>query len=259
MKSPILQRIASVYFWVMLFSVSSIFFLAALLIWLVTMPFDHKRRILHAYNCYWSDVTFALNPLWKVRITGRDKIARGKPCVMVANHQSGADIMVLFGLHVPFKWVAKQGLFVIPFIGWNMYLSRYIPIERSQGRSKLRMMDRAAKALQEGNSVMMFPEGTRSPDGRIHPFKSGAFRLAFETQCDVQPIMVHGTARAVKKGGFLIYPNRRIRVAVLDPIPCSSFKEGTIRDLTHLCEQRIRGAWEEEEKRNPGPGEAASS
>lgn len=244
MKSPLLQRIASVYFWVMLFSVSSVFFAVALLIWLFTMPFDPKRRVLHAYNCYWSDVVFALNPVWKVHISGREKIPGGKPLVMVANHQSGADIMVLFGLHVPFKWVAKQGLFVIPFIGWNMYLSRYIPIERSQGRSKLRMMDHAAKALQDGNSVMMFPEGTRSPDGRIHTFKSGAFRLAFETQCDVLPVAVHGTFKAVKKGGFLINRNKNIRVIVLDPVPYHTYSQGTIRDLTLLCESRIREAWE---------------
>ena len=192
MKNNIISFFASVYFWFTLFFVSAIFFLIALVLWVFTAPFDKKRRVLHAYTCYWSDFIFAINPLWKVTVTGREKIDKKKAYVMVANHQSGADIMVLFKLHVHFKWVAKQGLFVIPFIGWNMYLNRYIPIERSLGRSKLRMMDHAAEAIRQGNSVMIFPEGTRSKDGLVHQFKSGAFRLA---RGDPVPCVTHCSGR----------------------------------------------------------------
>jgi 1-acyl-sn-glycerol-3-phosphate acyltransferase len=159
---------------------------------------------------------------------------------MVANHQSGADIMVLFKLHVHFKWVAKQGLFVIPFIGWNMYLNRYIPIERSVGRSKLQMMDHAADAIRQGNSVMIFPEGTRSRDGLVHQFKSGAFRLALETRSPILPVAVEGTFTAIKKGGFRIRKNKNIRVVVLEPISYETISTMSVKDIAFMVESAIK-------------------
>jgi 1-acyl-sn-glycerol-3-phosphate acyltransferase len=140
--------------------------------------------------------------------------------------------MVLFKLHTHFKWVAKKELFYIPFIGWNMWLNGYIPIERSIGRSKLRMMDEAAEMIRKGNSVFIFPEGTRSGDGHIQPFKSGAFRLALETGCDILPVALKGTYHAIKKGGLLIHKSKNIRAVVLDPIPYESVKQLDSKELT---------------------------
>lgn len=242
MKNSVISFFASLYFWFSLFFISGIFFIFALVLWVFTAPFDKKRKVLHAYTCYWSDFIFTLNPLWKVTVTGRDKIERNTCYVMVANHQSGADIMVLFKLHRHFKWVAKKGLFVIPFIGWNMYLNRYIAIERSVGRSKLQMMDHAAEAIRQGNSVMLFPEGTRSKDGLVHQFKTGAFRLALETQSPILPVALEGTFTAIKKGGFRIRKNRNIRVMVLDPIPYNEVKTMAVREIAALVESRIKSA-----------------
>jgi 1-acyl-sn-glycerol-3-phosphate acyltransferase len=240
MKNNILSILVSAWFWFTLFFVSAIFFMIALVLWVFTAPFDSKRRVLHAYTCYWSDFIFAINPLWKVTVTGRNRIDRKQAYVMVANHQSGADIMVLFKLHVHFKWVAKQGLFVIPFIGWNMYLNRYIPIERSVGRSKLQMMDHAADAIRQGNSVMIFPEGTRSRDGLVHQFKSGAFRLALETRSPILPVAVEGTFTAIKKGGFRIRKNKNIRVVVLEPISYETISTMSVKDIAFMVESAIK-------------------
>jgi len=129
-----------------------------------------------------------------------DGIDPAQVCVMVSNHQSGLDILVLFKLHRPFKWVAKKNLFTVPFIGWNMALNGYISIERGRGRSKLQMMDKAADSIYAGNSVLIFPEGTRSADGKLQTYKTGAFRLALETHSPILPIVIKGTHHTVRKG-----------------------------------------------------------
>jgi 1-acyl-sn-glycerol-3-phosphate acyltransferase len=219
------EILVSCYFWSSMFLVSAILFPVSLFLWVTTVLFDRRRYILHQWTCRWSDIILGMNPYWKVRVEGREKIDPSKVYVMVSNHQSGLDILVLFKLHKHFKWVAKKGLFKIPFIGWNMGLNGYISIERSRGRSKLQMMDKAADSIRAGNSVIMFPEGTRSRDGNLQPYKSGAFRLAKEAATDILPIAIKGTFYAIKKGGFIVHKNKAMIVRVLDPIPYESFKD----------------------------------
>jgi 1-acyl-sn-glycerol-3-phosphate acyltransferase len=203
-KTTLISIIISLYFWVGLFVISAILFPISLLIWLLTFLFDKNLVLLHKYSCLWSGIVLASNPYWRTKILGREKVKPGATYVMVSNHQSGADILVLFRLFIPFKWVSKKGLFYIPFLGWNMTLNGYIPLQRSRGRSKRMMMDRGIEAMQKGNSVMIFPEGTRSKDGLIQSFKSGAFRLALATGSPILPIALKGTFHAIRKGGFII-------------------------------------------------------
>jgi 1-acyl-sn-glycerol-3-phosphate acyltransferase len=179
-----------------------------------------------------------INPYWKVRVEGRKKIDPKKVYVMVSNHQSGLDILVLFKLHRHFKWVAKKGLFIIPFIGWNMALNGYISIERARGRSKLQMMDKAAASIRAGNSVILFPEGTRSPDGNLQNYKTGAFRLALETHSPILPVVIKGTHLAIKKGGLLIHKNDHVKVVVLDPIPYESFSHLDSKELAQMIQEK---------------------
>jgi 1-acyl-sn-glycerol-3-phosphate acyltransferase len=235
----LIQIIVSCYFWSSMFLVSALLFPVSLFLWVTTVPFDRRRYIMHQWTCRWSDIIMGMNPYWKVRVEGREKIDPGKAYVMVSNHQSGLDIIVLFKLHRHFKWVAKKGLFKIPFIGWNMGLNGYISIERSRGRSKLQMMDKAALSIKEGNSVMIFPEGTRSRDGNLQPYKSGAFRLAKETATDILPVAIKGTFHAIQKGGFIVYKNKAMTVTVLDPIPYESFQRLDSKELANLVHDQI--------------------
>jgi 1-acyl-sn-glycerol-3-phosphate acyltransferase len=191
-----------------------------------------------------------MNPYWKVRVEGRNKIDPAKVYVMVSNHQSGLDILVLFKLHRHFKWVAKKGLFRIPFIGWNMGLNAYIPIERTRGRSKLQMMDKAAESIHAGNSVILFPEGTRSPDGNLQTYKTGAFRLALDTHSPILPVVVKDTHSAIKKGGLLIHNNDHIKLVVLDPIPYESFQHLDSKELAHLVHRKTLEELERKKKIN---------
>ena len=244
----VIQIAVSCYFWSSMFLVSALLFPISLFLWVTTVLFDRRRYILHQWTCRWSDIILGMNPYWKVRVEGRDKIDPAKIYVMVSNHQSGLDIMVLFKLHRHFKWVAKKGLFRIPFIGWNMGLNGYIPIERSRGRSKLQMMDKAADSIREGNSVIMFPEGTRSPDGNLQPYKSGAFRLAKETGTDILPVAISGTCHAIKKGGLMIHKNKTMVVRVLDPIPAESFREQDPKHIGNRVHDLVLSVLEENNK-----------
>ncbi len=236
----ILQILASCYFWASLFLVSALLFPIPIFLWLTTVLFDRRRYILHQFTCRWSDIILGINPYWKVSVEGREKIDPAKVYVMVSNHQSGLDILVLFNLHRHFKWIAKKSLFAIPFIGWNMALNGYIAIERGRGRSKLQMMDKAAESIRAGNSVILFPEGTRSPDGALQSYKTGAFRLAIETQTPILPVVIKGTHRAIKKGGLLIHKNDQIKLFVLDPIPFSTFSHMDSKGLALMVHEKTR-------------------
>ena len=224
-STSVAQFFVSVYFWISLFLISGILFPFLVLVWFLTVIFDRRLVVLHKCTCILSDITFGANPYWKATIEGREKINRKNVYVIVSNHQSGADIMVLFKTHATFKWVSKKSLFYYPFIGWNMWLNRYIPIERTRGRSKLKMMDKAIEAIKQGNSLMLFPEGTRSRDGNLQPFKTGAFRVALETQTAILPIAIKGTFHAIRKGSLIINKNDHLKAVVLDPIPYADFKD----------------------------------
>lgn len=239
-EGGLLQILVSCYFWVSMFTVSALLFPIPVFLWITTVIFDRRRYILHQFTCRWSDIILGINPYWKVRVEGRHKIDPAQVYVMVSNHQSGLDILVLFKLHRHFKWVAKKGLFQIPFIGWNMALNGYIAIERSRGRSKLQMMDQAAASIEEGNSVMLFPEGTRSPDGSLQMYKTGAFRLALETHSPIVPVVIKNTHRAIKKGGLMIHKNDQIKLVVLDPIPYESFCHMDSKQLAAMVHEKTK-------------------
>ena len=119
-------------------------------------------------------------------------------------------------------------------------MNGYISIERSRGRSKLQMMDKAADSIRAGNSVILFPEGTRSPDGKLQPYKTGAFRLALETRSPILPVVLKGTHHAIKKGGLLIHKNEHIRLVVLDPIPYESIQHIDSKELANFIHDLTR-------------------
>jgi 1-acyl-sn-glycerol-3-phosphate acyltransferase len=151
---------------------------------------------------------------------------------MVANHLSFLDILVLFRLHTHFKWVSKVENFRVPFIGWNMSLNRYIRLKRGDRSSVVQMMKACEETLAQGNSIMMFPEGTRSPTGRMRSFKAGAFELALKTGSPLQPLVIHGTSDALPKRGFVLRGRHPIKVTVLDVLPYEHFSGLSAEDLS---------------------------
>jgi 1-acyl-sn-glycerol-3-phosphate acyltransferase len=226
------RRLGSVAFWAFLVTSSALLFPVAVAIWALTAPFDRRKRLLHQFTCFWASLYTWLNPAWRVHVEGREKIRRGVAYVMVANHQSLLDILVLFRLFVHFKWVSKIENFRVPFIGWNMSLNGYVKLKRGDRQSIGEMMSTCSRVLDDGSSIMMFPEGTRSPDGRLRAFKHGAFTLAQGSGCPILPILVEGTADALPKRGFVLQGRHAIRIRVLDEIPHAKLLGRPVEEVT---------------------------
>ena len=234
-----MRPVVSVCFWLFMALSSLLAFPIAMLIWAVTAPFDPKRIWLHRFTCLWGSLYTWINPAWLVELRGLEKVRRNETYVMVCNHLSLLDILVLFRLRTHFKWVSKIENFRIPLVGWNMSLNRYIKLIRGSRASVIRMMRDCEAALAGGNSILMFPEGTRSPNGRIRPFKTGAFELAKSTQSAILPIALDGTADALPKRGFLLRGRHAIRVTVLDAIPPTDFADLSVPELTQKVHDLI--------------------
>ena len=208
----------SLLYWLYAIATIIALYVVMLPLWVLTLPFDRRRVALHMYSCAWGFMYVAFNPLWRTRFEGRGKIPWSGAAVLVANHLSLVDILVLYGLFRPFKWVAKAELFRIPFVGWNMVLNDYVRIWRGDRESVRSMMAHSRRHLARGSAVMIFPEGTRSRDGRMLPFKDGAFKLAAEAGCPIIPIAIAGSELALPKHGIIFRQRATIRVRVLDPI-----------------------------------------
>jgi 1-acyl-sn-glycerol-3-phosphate acyltransferase len=213
-------------------------FAGALVLFVTTLPFDPNGRVLHLYSCAWAQLYFVVNPLWRLDVEGREKLPWRGPAVLVANHESLGDILVLFGLFRPFKWVSKQSVFRVPFIGWNMWLNRYVGLVRGNKESIRRMLRRCEGWIDRGVPVLLFPEGTRSPDGEVKAFKDGAFQLAVKKGCPVFPIVLTGTRRTLPKHGFTLRESAVCRMRVLDAVAPERFS-GDVEALRDFVRARI--------------------
>jgi 1-acyl-sn-glycerol-3-phosphate acyltransferase len=221
----------SILLWTFFLITSVLMFSVAFMVWLFTRWFDRRLVLLHLVSAFWGSFYIWFNPLWRVRIKGRRNIPWKRPCVIVSNHQSMLDILVLYHLFAPYKWVSKRENFSIPIIGWLMRLNDYIEIRRGEKLSYTRLMERVRYFLGIGCSILIFPEGTRYPGGHLGPFKEGAFRMALENKVDIVPVVLDGTAKALPKKGAILTGFTRIALRVLEPIPYHTFSEMDPREL----------------------------
>jgi 1-acyl-sn-glycerol-3-phosphate acyltransferase len=147
------------------------------------------------------------------------------PSPRMRSHARSISTMLALSprLFVHFKWVSKVENFRVPCIGWNMRLNGYVPLRRGDKASIVEMLRACDRILGEGNSVMMFPEGTRSPTGRLRAFKTGAFEIALRNRRPLLPILIEGTADALPKRGFVLRGRHPLRITVLEPWPYERF------------------------------------
>jgi 1-acyl-sn-glycerol-3-phosphate acyltransferase len=158
-----------------------------------------------------------------VGVTGGERILPEQPYVFMCNHQSNFDIPVLLGnLPVQFRWLAKAELFKVPIFGRAMHAAGYISIDRSDRQSAFESLQKAADVLRGGVSIMVFPEGTRSLDGVLKPFKKGGFVLAIEAGVPVVPVAIRGTHGIMPKGKRLIRPGD-VTVCIGEPIATTPY------------------------------------
>lgn len=175
-------------------------------------------------------------PGWRVSIEGCDPATLKGSYIVVANHQSHTDIPVISRLPMDFKWVAKKELFSIPVIGWMFALSREIAVDRKDARAGAKALMQTVKYLESGFSVVFFPEGTRSKDGRLLPFQDGPFRIALKKKIPILPVVVEGTGKLLPRNTMLFTGHRRFRVRLLPPITTLAGEwedAGALRDETH--------------------------
>ena len=183
--------------------------------------FDRSGRWAHGCMVVWSRWNLRLAGL-RVEVSGLDHVLRDGGQVFAVNHQSMADILVLAAhLPVPFRFVAKRQLFNIPFLGWHMRRAGFIAIDRERPQRAARMLIESATRLRGGVSAVVFPEGTRSVDGNLLPFRGGGFLLALRAEVPIVPIVITGTAQLLRKGSAHLHPGTA-QMVVLEPVDTRS-------------------------------------
>ena len=254
-----MKLVMSFAFWGFILLSSILLFPIALLIFVVTAPFDRRRWLLHRFTCFWASLYTWLNPVWPVEIHHRDRLYEAGPTVLVANHLSLVDILVLFRLHSHFKWVSKQENFRVPLIGWNMRLCGYVPLQRGNRGSVQQMMRRCDRVIAEGSSLMMFPEGTRSATGRLRSFKPGAFEIARRNGVPIQPVVIRGTSDALPKRGFVLQGRHPISIEVLEPIPAEEVRATEGEEMMDRVRARFEAALEQPPRAQPPRAEGSGA
>jgi 1-acyl-sn-glycerol-3-phosphate acyltransferase len=217
----------SIVFYVLLFIGTILFGLWALAISHLTKNSDRAHLVARR----WGNFNLRVAGV-KVRLSGLENIAPDKPYIFAANHQSWFDIFAVLGkLPVQFRWLAKEELFSVFVLGRAMKASGYIPIDRTDHRKAFASINGAAERVRNGTSVVIFPEGTRSPNGVIQEFKKGGFVLAVKSEQPIVPISISGSYKILpKQGGWKIHPGT-ILMTIGQPIPTTGVSN---RDRTEL-------------------------
>lgn len=199
----------------------------------LTFPFDRKGRIIHNYARAWGWLVIKSSGV-SVVLSGMEHLERGKPHILMANHQGAYDIFALLAyLPVHFKWLAKEELFRIPILGWAMAAAGYVSIERKAKKKALESIENAVAKIREGASVLVFPEGTRSPDGKIHSFKRGGFTLAIKADVPIVPISIRGSREVLPRSSLRVKPGK-IEITIGKEIPTN---QKTMADRDGLMEE----------------------
>lgn len=225
--------------WLLVVLTCAIFFVGDALVWLFTFWWDRKLWILHRYSIIWSLFYIWINPWWRIDFSGKENIRKGQTYIIVSNHQSAFDIVLLYRLWMHFKWVAKRELFRIPFIGWNLWLNRHIVIDRASVRGAKKMLLEAQRHLDMGSSVLIFPEGTRSADGVVKRFKDGAFALAKKTGVPILPVVINGSREVFPKNGYLLKGVQNFTMRVLPEISPDEFASKSTDELALYVQELI--------------------
>jgi len=151
----------------------------------------------------------------RLEVRGREKIPAGCAVVFMANHQSNADPPALTASLPPVLYLAKKEAFRIPVLGLAMRMRGFVPVDRKNREQAASAIDEAAEALRRGRSFLVFPEGTRSPDGRLQAFRKGVFVMALKAGAPIVPVSLSGATRIMRKGNWAIHPGL-IRITVQD-------------------------------------------
>lgn len=195
------------------------------------------------------NLAFTLTRLWawlmfktagvRTGIRGREKIKKGQSYVIISNHQSHFDALILvIKLGIQFRWIAKKELLKIPLFGYALYAAKNIFIDRSNREKAIKSIHRGMDRLAKGVSVLFFAEGSRSPDGALQKFKKGGFAIAIERNLPLLPVTVNGSRKVLPKGE-VVFHSGKIEVAVGDPIKTNDFTIDRIEELVKITSDMV--------------------
>ncbi len=192
----------------------------------------------HIVGRWWAKSILRVSGI-KVKAKGLENLDPEKPCVFMCNHQSNFDILVLFSaLPAQFRWIAKAELFRIPLFGHAMRGAGYISIERKERKKAIQSLKEAAGRIRNGVSVMIFPEGTRSPDGSIGEFKKGGFVLAYDAGVPVVPVVINGTWAIMSKDSLRIKPGE-VCLTILPAVDVANYSKAEKPKLVEDVREKI--------------------
>lgn len=175
-----------------------------------------------------------------MEVRGLENINPHRAQILVANHQSYFDIFTLSGyVPVQIRWMAKASLFSVPIVGWSMWAAGYISVDRENKKKAYKSFMTTIEKIKSGCSVVLFPEGTRSYDGKIGPFKKGGHLLAIRSGAPMVPVTIIGSSTIMKKGSYKVSPGP-VRIIILPPVKIddvASKNEDTIMSeiRTKIC------------------------
>lgn len=234
-----MRVLLGIWTWLSFALVSTVGFVICLVVFLLTTPIDPTRRWTGRGIRITGRAMMSAVPAWRFSIQGPLPERLPERCVCVCNHRSNIDPFVLTRLPWEMKFLAKSKLFQIPIVGWGIFLAGDIPLVRGSAKSIKQAMVRAAWYIERGMPVLIFPEGTRSLDSDLLPFKDGAFRLAIDSGAHILPIALSGTEHALRKGDWRPSPARG-RITVGTPIPTTGLTPADVPALKQKTAGAIR-------------------
>jgi 1-acyl-sn-glycerol-3-phosphate acyltransferase len=206
---------------------------------LALSPFDRTGDLQHACARWWCRM-IALTIGARIRVHGTDRVRPDRSYVYMANHSSLIDTAALFAcLPYQFKIMAKKELFYVPFMGWHLWASGNFPVDRGDARKTATSVRAVIDGVKAGKSLAVFPEGTRTPDGRLQDFKPGMFKIALRAGVPIVPVSIRGTFELLPKTTLAPRPGR-VEVFIGEPIQTSEYDEKRLPELI----ERTRAAIE---------------
>ena len=194
-------------------------FIMSWIVLVVCYPFDKARKVVHWCSKMICMFFWKVPFTWKQRVSGLENIDKNKSYVIVLNHQSMVDILSLYFVPLNFRWVSKQEVFKMPYIGQLLIAHGDIPIRRGRAAEAMaKVVNEGKMWISRGASIAIFPEGTRSKNGEIQRFKGGAFALAKEAGVEILPIVLDGTTKIFKPKSIWFNWRNVLTVKVLPPI-----------------------------------------
>jgi 1-acyl-sn-glycerol-3-phosphate acyltransferase len=211
----------------------------AALLTIVVGSVDPYGKAVYWLGRFWTWAILKIGGI-SLRVDGLKRIDPGKQYIFMANHQSNVDIPVLIQSLAGFqlRWIAKKELLWVPLFGWAMWASRHIIVDRTDRLNAVKSLQKAKQRLQAGLSIVIFPEGTRSKNGKLLPFKKGGFFLATQTDTALVPVTISGSGAILPVGGWRLNPGT-IEVRIGEPLSVKDYGPGNLRLLSAEVRRRI--------------------